>query len=84
MDVPVFGEIPVPTRTSLSRPSLPSAFGIDADLARELLEMAPELAPGAQAAALRLGSTLLDQAAERVAEAETEEHRACERERERS
>ena len=65
VDVPVFGEIPVPTRAS---PSLPSAFGIDADLARELLEMAPELAPGAQAAALRLGSTLLDQAAERVAE----------------
>ena len=84
VDVPVFGEIPVPTRTSLSRPSLPSAFGIDADLARELLEMAPELAPGAQAAALRLGSTLLDQAAERVAEAETEERRARERERERS
>ena len=46
--------------------------------------MAPELAPGAQAAALRLGSTLLDQAAERVAEAETEERRARERERERS
>ena len=64
VDVPVFGEIPVPTRAS---PSLPGAFGIDADLARELLEMAPELAPGAQAAALRLGSTLLDQAAERVA-----------------
>jgi hypothetical protein len=84
VDVPVFGEIPVPTRTSLSSPSLPSAFGIDADLARELLEMAPELAPGAQAAALRLGSTLLDQAAERVAEAETEERRARERERERS
>ena len=81
VDVPVFGEIPVPTRAS---PSLPSAFGIDADLARELLEMAPELAPGAQAAALRLGSTLLDQAAERVAEAETEERRARERERERS
>ena len=72
VDVPVFGEIPVPTRAS---PSLPGAFGIDADLARELLEMAPELAPGAQAAALRLGSTLLDQAAERVAEAETEERR---------
>ena len=81
VDVPVFGEIPVPTRAS---PSLPGAFGIDADLARELLEMAPELAPGAQAAALRLGSTLLDQAAERVAEAETEERRARERERERS
>ena len=84
VDVPVFGEIPVPTRTSPFSPSLPGAFGIDADLARELLEMAPELAPGAQAAALRLGSTLLDQAAERVAEAETEERRARERERERS
>ena len=40
---------------------------------RELAEMAPELAPGAQAAALRFGSVLLDQAAERVAAAEKED-----------
>ena len=36
---------------------------------RELMEMAPELAPGMQAAALRFGSVLLEQAAERVAAA---------------
>jgi hypothetical protein len=42
----------------------------DNEMARELFEMAPELAPGAQAAALRLGATILEQAAERVAAAE--------------
>jgi aarF domain-containing kinase len=42
---------------------------IDAELVRELLDLAPELAPGAQAAALRLGSVLFDQAAYRVARA---------------
>jgi len=40
---------------------------IDMDLVQELVDLAPELAPGAQAAALRLGSVLFDQAAYRVA-----------------
>ena len=76
VEVPVLGEVPLPSPTSSS------AFAFDAELARELLEMAPELAPGAQAAALRLGATMLDQAAERVAAAETEERLAAlERER---
>ena len=64
MDVPVLGEVPVPRM-----PTVP----VDAELLRELAEMAPELAPGAQAAALRFGSVLLDQAAERVAAAEKED-----------
>lgn len=51
-----------PTQTS----TLPE---IDGDLVRELLDFAPELAPGAQAAALRLGSVLFDQAAYRVSRA---------------
>ena len=67
VDVPVFGEVPLP-----NVPTLP----FDQDLARELLELAPELAPGAQAAALRLGATILDQAAERVAAAERDDKRA--------
>ena len=72
----MLGEVPLP------RAPDSSAFAFDAELARELLEMAPELAPGAQAAALRLGATMLDQAAERVAAAETEERLAAlERER---
>ena len=76
VEVPVLGEVPLP------RAPDSSAFAFDAELARELLEMAPELAPGAQAAALRLGATMLDQAAERVAAAETEERLAAlERER---
>ena len=76
VEVPVLGEVPLPSAASSS------AFAFDAELARELLEMAPELAPGAQAAALRLGATMLDQAAERVAAAETEERLAAlERER---
>jgi aarF domain-containing kinase len=76
VEVPVLGEVPLPSPTSSS------AFAFDAELARELLEMAPELAPGVQAAALRLGATMLDQAAERVAAAETEERLAAlERER---
>jgi hypothetical protein len=76
VEVPVLGEVPLPSPTSSS------AFAFDAELARELLEMAPELAPGAQAAALRLGANTLDQAAERVAAAETEERLAAlERER---
>ena len=62
VDVPVFGEVPVP--------ALPGMPELDQELLRELAEMAPELAPGAQAAALRFGSVLLDQAAERVANAE--------------
>jgi hypothetical protein len=64
VDVPVLGEVPMP-----SAPSLP----MDERMLRELLELAPELAPGAQAAALRFGSVLLDQAAERVADAEKED-----------
>ena len=64
VDVPVLGEVPVP-----SAPSLP----MDERMLKELLELAPELAPGAQAAALRFGSVLLDQAAERVADAEKED-----------
>jgi hypothetical protein len=67
VDVPVFGEVPLP-----NVPTLP----FDQDLARELLELAPELAPGAQAVALRLGATILDQAAERVAAAERDDKRA--------
>lgn len=39
------------------------------ELVQELVDLAPELAPGAQAAALRLGSVLFDQAAYRVARA---------------
>jgi hypothetical protein len=46
---------------------------MDERMLKELLELAPELAPGAQAAALRFGSVLLDQAAERVADAEKED-----------
>ena len=42
---------------------------IDMELVQELVDLAPELAPGAQAAALRLGSVLFDQAAYRVARA---------------
>jgi hypothetical protein len=42
---------------------------IDMELVQELLDLAPQLAPGAQAAALRLGSVLFDQAAYRVARA---------------
>ena len=64
VDVPVLGEVPMP-----SVPSLP----MDEQMLKELLELAPELAPGAQAAALRFGSVLLDQAAERVADAEKED-----------
>ena len=64
VDVPVLGEVPVPRM-----PTVP----VDAELLRELAELAPELAPGAQAAALRFGSVLLDQAAERVAAAEAED-----------
>ena len=64
VDVPLLGEVPMP-----SAPSLP----MDERMLRELLELAPELAPGAQAAALRFGSVLLDQAAERVADAEKED-----------
>jgi hypothetical protein len=37
-----YGEVPMPT--------LPGMPGIDSALMRELFEMAPELAPGAQAA----------------------------------
>ena len=62
VEVPVFGEVPVP--------ALPGMPEVDQELLRELAEMAPELAPGAQAAALRFGSVLLDQAAERVSYAE--------------
>ncbi|OUS47446.1 ABC1 family-domain-containing protein [Ostreococcus tauri] len=40
---------------------------IDVELLQELIDLAPELAPGAQAAAFRFGSVLLDQAAYRVA-----------------
>lgn len=61
VDVPIFGEVPMP-----QMPQMP----FDNEMARELFEMAPELAPGAQAAALRLGATILEQAAERVAAAE--------------
>ena len=64
VDVPVLGEVPVPRM-----PTVP----VDAELLRELAELAPELAPGARAAALRFGSVLLDQAAERVAAAEAED-----------
>ena len=75
LELPVVGEVPVPNINATQ-----SAFAFDPELARELFELAPELAPGAQAAALRLGATLLDQAAERVAAAEeTEERRALER-----
>ena len=70
VDAPVFGEVPLPNAPQ-------SAIAFDPELARELFELAPELAPGAQAAALRLGATLLDQAAERVAAAEAEEERGA-------
>jgi len=42
---------------------------VDMELVQELIDLAPELAPGAQAAALRLGSVLFEQAAYRVARA---------------
>jgi len=63
MEVPLFGEVPMPT---LSFPGM----DLDQELVRELMDMVPELAPGAQAAALRFGSVLLDQTAERVANAD--------------
>ena len=56
VEVPVMGEVPVP-----------SGMDVDSELIRELAELAPELAPGMQAAALRFGSVLMEQAAERVA-----------------
>ena len=46
-------------------PSLPGAFGIDADLARELLRWRPSWRPRRRRRRLRLGSTLLDQGGER-------------------
>lgn len=50
-----------------NRGSAPPA--VDMELVQELIDLAPELAPGAQAAALRLGSVLFEQAAYRVARA---------------
>jgi hypothetical protein len=64
VEVPVLGEVPNP---GLPRPP------IDGETLRELFAMAPELAPGAQAAALRFGSVLLEQAAQRVADAEKDD-----------
>ena len=81
VDVPVFGEIPVPTRAS---PSLPGAFGIDADLARELPRWRPSWRPARRRRRCAWARRCWTRAAERAAEAETEERRARERERERS
>lgn len=80
IEIPLLGTIPV---LALPRPfpfpgqfgSAPSPWGllppsppeVDPVVLRELLELAPELAPGAQAAALRFGSELLSQTAERIA-----------------
>ena len=54
-------------------PELPTLPGLpqlpDAEVASEYAELAAELAPGAQLAALRFGSRLLEDAAERVAAA---------------
>ena len=52
-----------------SASSVPTPPQVDLELVQELVDLAPDLAPGAQAAALRLGSVLFEQAAYRVARA---------------
>lgn len=52
-----------------SASSVPTPPQVDLELVQELVHLAPDLAPGAQAAALRLGSVLFEQAAYRVARA---------------
>ena len=49
--------------------NIPTPPQLDLELVQELVDLAPDLAPGAQAAALRLGSVLFEQAAYRVARA---------------
>jgi aarF domain-containing kinase len=49
--------------------NIPTPPELDLELVQELVDLAPDLAPGAQAAALRLGSVLFEQAAYRVARA---------------
>ena len=49
--------------------NVPTPPQVDLELVQELVDLAPDLAPGAQAAALRLGSVLFEQAAYRVARA---------------
>ena len=60
--VPVLGEGPVPQGPA-----------VDVGVLRGLAELAPELAPGAQAAAVRFVEVLREQAEERVAAAEQED-----------
>ena len=52
-----------------SASNVPTPPQVDLELVQELVDLAPDLAPGAQAAALRLGSVLFEQAAYRVARA---------------
>ena len=52
-----------------SASNVPTPPEVDLELVQELVDLAPDLAPGAQAAALRLGSVLFEQAAYRVARA---------------
>lgn len=52
-----------------SASDVPTPPQVDLELVQELVDLAPDLAPGAQAAALRLGSVLFEQAAYRVARA---------------
>ena len=52
-----------------SASSVPTPPQVDLELVQELVDLAPDLAPGARAAALRLGSVLFEQAAYRVARA---------------
>lgn len=78
VELPLLGSVPMlappfpfpgqggPFAGSLLPPPPPQ---FDQEVLRELMELAPELAPGAQAAALRFGSELLTQAADRVAKA---------------
>ena len=70
VEVPLLGPVPVIAPPSpFPSAGLPAPPAIDRAVVQDLLELAPELAPGVQAASLRFGSELLTQAANRVASA---------------